>query len=258
MRLVHASRCGRLLDLQQANLADLDQRRPVGAARVHRLEQLGGLRPARRCRRASPRASRSRPGGRDRRPAPAAGARAPPRDRSGDRARSAPCRKRMPTRSRSGRTPPLAAGPRAGASDRPSARPSCRGDRAPARPRGRSARDLQHPLVGGDRLVQTAQRRSRPARRSAAAARARPSASLPRQLGAPDQDLVQRLVVAGACGRSPPAPPARPRPRGRDRARGGGSRRPVAASPSRSATSAMVRSRRSLTASSSTSGLISR
>ena len=36
-----------LLDLQQANLADLDQRGPVGAARVHRLQQLGGLPPHR-------------------------------------------------------------------------------------------------------------------------------------------------------------------------------------------------------------------
>ena len=73
----------------------------------------------------------------------------------------------------------------------------------------RCARDLQHALEGGDGLVQPV--------RAAISARA-PICSAQLALGlrvaagqlrAPDQDLVQRLVVAGARGRSPPAPPAR-------------------------------------------------
>ena len=81
----------RLLDLQQANLADLDQRGPVGAARVHRLQQLGGLPPHRDVVE-HPLQHRDRA-----RVIGIAGQHQPQvferrsRDRSADRARSAPC-----------------------------------------------------------------------------------------------------------------------------------------------------------------------
>ena len=197
MRFVQATRCAGSSTCSRRISPILMSDGPVGAPGVDRLEQLGGralhgdvvehplehLDGAR--------------GGRDRRAAPA---------RRCSSAASRSCwrscsicasRKRMPTRSRSGSAPRSMQSPRGSGSGRPSARPACRGDPAPRAPRDRG-RELQHALVGGDRLVDAARAAPRPARRAAA----RSSRSAPRVASASsarrDEDLVQRLGVAAS------------------------------------------------------------